>query len=235
MLHLPLSGSSAALLRRLVMLSWCLLAAGCSSLAGKGYLFTRDGQPLQLSEEVTLTQGHKRLEFNPQPWLASRLRLHDAQSELSLWTTRGDYAGNSLFIDSQDSGLDYDIQARWREQQAETIEREESESCSAPGYCSKPVRRLDCGRRTYREGTERYEDLEDDERCEEETAVERDHFDDCPGHRTARKRYRVYKLLVSLEFREPFSDSPPVAEFSGESHYRQHAGETLAEGRCEVY
>lgn len=225
---------SARLLCRLVLVTCLLGAAGCSSLKGQGYLFTRDGQPLRLAEDLALKQGHMRLEFKPQPWLAGRLRLHDEQSDFSAWVSRGDYAGNSFFIDRQDSGLDYDIQAHWREQPAETIERDVSESCTGPGYCSQTVRRLDCGRKTYREGTKRYEDHEDDDNCEEESVVERAYSDNCPGFRTARKRYGVYKLLVNLEFREPFGDGPAVAEFDGESRFRQRPGETLAEGRCEV-
>jgi hypothetical protein len=67
-----------ALLRRLAVVSLCLLAVGCSSLSGQGYLFTQDSKPLQLAEDVTLKQGHMRLEFNPDPWLLGRLRLHDA-------------------------------------------------------------------------------------------------------------------------------------------------------------
>jgi hypothetical protein len=224
-----------ALLRRLVIVSSCLVGAGCSSLSGQGYLFTQDGKPVHLAEGMTLKQGHMHLQFNPDPWLLGRLRLRDGRSELSAWVSRGDYVGNSFFIDSQDSGLNYDIQARWREQRAETIERDVSESCTGPGYCSQTVRRLDCGRKTYREGTERYEKHEDDDNCEEESAVERAYSDNCPGFRTARKHYQVYRLLVRLEFREPFSDRPPVAEFDGESHYRQHWGETLAEGQCEVH
>jgi hypothetical protein len=84
-------------------------------------------------------------------------------------------------------------------------------------------------------GTERYEDHEDDSNCEEESTVEQGNFSNCPGHRQVRKRYQVYKLLVGLEFREPFSDRPPVAEFDGESRYRQRLLETLSEGQCQVY
>ena len=65
--------------------------------------------------------------------------------------------------------------------------------------------------------------------------VERAYSDSCPGHRQVRKRYQAYKLLVGLEFREPFSDRPPVAEFDGESRYRQRLLETLSEGQCQVY
>jgi hypothetical protein len=224
-----------ALLRRLAVVSLCLLAAGCSSLSGQGYLFTQDSKPLQLAEDVTLKQGHMRLEFNPDPWLLGRLRLHDGRSDFKTWVSSGDYAGNSFFIDSQDSGLAYDIQARWQEIRTETAERDEYESCTASGYCSQPVRRLDCGRKSYREGTERYEDHEDDSNCEEESTVEQGNFSNCPGRRQVRKRYQVYKLLVGLEFREPFSDRPPVAEFDGESRYRQRLLETLSEGQCQVY
>ncbi|WP_137974534.1 hypothetical protein [Pseudomonas sp. F(2018)] len=178
-----------ALLRRLVVVSLCLLALGCSSLSGQGYLFTQDSQPLQLAEDVALRQGHMRLEFNPDPWLLGRLRLHDGRSDFKAWVSSGDYAGNSFFIDSQDSGLAYDIQARWQEVRTETAERDESEQCTAPGYCSQTVRRLDCGRKTYREGTERYEKHEDDDSCEQESAVERAYSEACPGHRQVRKRY----------------------------------------------
>jgi len=227
---------SGASLRRLAVLSWCLLISGCSSsLAGRGYLFTQDSQPLQLTDDVTLKQGHMRLEFNPEPWLLGRLHLHDARSGFRTWVWRGDYAGNSFFIDSQDSGLNYDIQARWREIQGETIERDVLEDCTAPGYCSRPVQYLDCGKKSYREGGKRYEKHEDDENCEQRSTVEQGEFSDCPGTRPARNRYRVYKLLLGLEFREPFADRPPVAEFDGETHYRQRLVGTISEGECRAY
>lgn len=223
-------------LRRLALLWLCLVMGGCSSsLSGQGYLFTQDSKPLQLADDVTLEQGHMRLEFNPDPWLMGRLRLHHAQSGFSTWVSSGNYAGNSFFIDSEDSGLNYDIQARWREVRGETLEGDVSESCTAPGYCSKPVQYLECGKKSYREGGSRYEKHEDDDNCEERSVTEQGNFPDCPGHRQVRNRYQVYKLQLGLEFREPFTDRPPVAEFDGESHYRQRLLDTISEGACRAY
>lgn len=222
------------LVRWLAMLPCCLALSGCGSLSGQGYLYTRDSQPLRLADDMALDQGHVRLEFNPEPMLLTRLRLHNERSDFSTWVYRGDYAGNSFFVDSQDSGLAYDIQAHWREQQAESLERDLSEPCTAPGYCSRTVRHLDCGRKTYREGSERYEEHEDDANCAEEAKLERAYFDNCPGYRQVRQRYQVYKLLVRIEFLEPFADRLPIAEFDGESRFRQRPLETLDVGRCVV-
>ncbi|MBB1518467.1 hypothetical protein [Aquipseudomonas guryensis] len=232
--HLLAARTPRAILRLSATLLVGLALAGCSSLSGKGYLFTENSQPLQLTDEVVLKQGHMRLQFAPDPWLIGRLKLHDATSGFSAWVTAGDYAGNSFFIDSVDSGLAYDIQARWREVQAETSEHTGHESCSAAGFCSKSVQRLDCGRRSYRQGTERYEEHEDDANCEEESAVVRDHFPDCPGFRQSRKRYQVFKLMVTLDFLEPYAQKEPVAVFDGESQYRERLLETLEEGECLV-
>ena len=234
MRHIFPASASWLILRISAVCLAVLALAGCGSLSGKGYLFTENSQPLQLTDEVLLEQGHMRLQFAPDPWLIGRLKLHNATSGFSAWVTAGDYAGNSFFIDSVDSGLAYDIQARWREVQAETSERSGFESCSVAGLCSKSVQRLDCGRRSYREGTERYEEHEDDDNCEEESVVVRDHFPDCPGFRPSRKRYQVFKLMVTLDFLEPYAQKAPVAVFDGESQYRERLLETLDEGECRV-
>lgn len=213
----------------------CIALAGCSGMSGEGYLLTRDSKPLRLADDVLLRQGHMRLKFDPDPWLMGRLRLHNADSGFSVWVPADDYAGHAFFIDSEDSGLAYDIRARWREVRAETVERDSQERCTTAGFCSKTVMRLDCGRKSYREGTKHYRKHEGDDGCEEESAVEWDNFPDCPGTRVVRERYQVYKLLVRLDFSEPFADRPPVAEFDGETRYRQRLLETLDRGQCRSH
>lgn len=234
MRHLLAARTPRAFLRISGTLLAGLVLTGCSSLSGKGYLFTENSQPLQLTDDVVLKQGHMRLQFASDPWLLGRLKLHNATSGFSAWVAAGDYAGNSFFIDSVDSGLAYDIQAHWREVQAETLTRNSYEGCTTAGFCSKTVRRLDCGSKSYREGSKRYEEHENDNNCEEESAVETGNFPDCPGSRQLRKRYQVFKLLVTLDFLEPYSQKAPVAVFDGESQYRERLLETLEEGECQV-
>ncbi|MNR26131.1 hypothetical protein D3C85_1433220 [compost metagenome] len=118
---------------------------------------------------------------------------------------------------------------------AETVERDRLVRCTTAGFCGKTVRRLDCGDKSYREGTRHYRKHEGDDGCEEEAAVEWDSFPDCPGTRVVRERYQVYKLLVRLDFSEPFADRPAAAEFDGETRYRQRLLETLAEGQCQPH
>ncbi|MBB2494173.1 hypothetical protein [Aquipseudomonas ullengensis] len=234
MSHLLVTRTPWAILRISAALLAALALVGCSSLSGKGYLSTENSQPLQLSDAVVLKQGHMRLQFAPDPWLLGRLKLHNATADFSTWVSAGDYAGNSFFIDSTDSGLAYDIQARWREVQAETSERNGQESCTTSGFCSKTVKRLDCGRKSYREGSEAYGKHEDDDSCEEDSALETGNFPDCPGTRTTRQRYQVFKLMVTLDFLDPYAQKAPVAVFDGESQYRERLLETLDEGQCEV-
>lgn len=226
--------SSICRLRHLGAALVCIALAGCGGMSGEGQLRTWDGKPLRLGDEVALRQGQVRLKFDPDPWLMGRLRLYNADSGFSVRVPAGAYAGNSFALDSEDSGLAYDIRARWREVQTETLDRDGTQSCTTSGYCRKTVQRLDCGRKTYREGTKRYRQHEDDDGCEEESAVEWGDFPDCPGSRTVRERYQVYKLMVSLDFREPFADRPPVAEFDGETRYHQRLVDTLYQGDCEV-
>lgn len=221
--------------RRLGAALVCIALAGCGGMSGEGQLRTRDGKPLWLADDAVLRQGPVRLKFDPDPWLMGRLRLYNADSGFSVRVPAGAYAGNSFALDSEDSGLAYDIRTRWREVQAETLDRDRRQSCTTSGYCSKTVQRLDCGRKTYREGTKRYRQHEDDEGCEEESAVEWGNFSDCPGHRRVRQRYQVYKLLVSIDFREPFAERPLVAEFDGETRYDQRLVDTLYRGDCQVH
>lgn len=225
--------SPRTLLRFIAIFLASAVLAGCS-LSGKGYLFTQDSAPLRLADDLVLKQGHMRLQFAPNPWLLGRLRLHNEESSFSTWVPAADYAGNSFFIDSADSGLAYDIQARWREVRAETVDRDSYESCTAAGLCSKSVSRLKCGGKSYREGSERYEDHADDDGCEEDFITITDNFPDCPGSRRVRKRYQVFQLLVTIDFLNPLSPKEQFAVFDGESEYRERSLEVLEEGQCEV-
>lgn len=222
-------------LRRIGAALMYLVLAGCGGMAGEGQLRTWDGKPLRLADDAVLRQGPVRLKFDPDPWLWGRLRLYNADSGFSVRVPASAYAGHSFTLDGEDSGLAYDIRARWREVRGETLDRDGTASCTTAGYCSKTVRRLDCGRKRYQEGTRGYRRHEDDEGCEEESAVEWGYFPDCPGSRAVRERYQVYKLLVSLDFRVPFAARPPVAEFDGETRYRERLVETLERGDCQAH
>lgn len=50
-----------------------------------------------------------------------------------------------------------------------------------------------------------------------------------------RTRYRIYRLLVSLEFTEPANKRQPLAEFDGENQRKERLLETLAQGACRTY
>lgn len=80
----------------------------------QGYLFTRDSQPLHLSDEAQLRQGHIALEFDPDPMWSANLRLHNERSDFSVSVPSSAYRGRSFFLASRESGLRYDIQARRR-------------------------------------------------------------------------------------------------------------------------
>ena len=127
-----------------------------NSIKGQGYLLTEGGKALRLNEEVTLTQGHMSLVFDPKPGLWSRLRLHNERVDFSTPVNDEAYAGNGFFLRSQDNGLAYDIRASWREGRGLLTERDNREGCTTAGYCRKQVARLVCGRKSYRPGTERY-------------------------------------------------------------------------------
>lgn len=115
------------------------------------------------------------------------------------------------------------------------MERDSSENCVAPGFCSKTVRCLKCAGKSYRSGTDRYEKHLDDEGCREVLVTENGNFPDCPGTRSVRTRYRIYRLLVSLEFTEPANKRQPLAEFDGENQRKERLLETLAQGACRTY
>jgi hypothetical protein len=231
--HPPATRTLRALLRFTAIFLASAVLAGCS-LSGKGYLFTQDSAPLRLADDLVLEQGHMRLQFAPNPWLLGRLRLHNDKSSFSTWVSAADYAGNSFFIDSVDSGLAYDIQARWRESRAETVERDSYQRCTTAGFCSKTVSRLTCGKKRYQEGSERYEEHAGDDNCEEDLVFVTDNFPDCPGSQRVRKRYQVYQLLVSLDFRKPLAPKEQFAVFDGESQYRERPLDIVEEGGCEV-
>ncbi|BBP86275.1 hypothetical protein TUM18999_60610 [Pseudomonas tohonis] len=221
--------------RGALLASLLLGLTGCGGLTGKGYLFTRDSQPLQLSDEAQLRQGHIELEFDPDPMWSADLRLHNERSDFSVSVPSSAYQGRSFFLASRESGLRYDIQARWRESKEDKVERDSSESCAAPGFCSKTVRRLKCAGKTYRSGTDRYEKHLGDEGCQEVLVTENGNFPDCPGTRSVRNRYQIYRLLVSLEFTEPTNKRQPLAEFDGESQRKERLLETVAQGACRTY
>lgn len=217
-------------LSRLFML-WVACALGGCSQSGQGYLFTQNSQPLRLSENLLLTQGHKRFEFSRNPWWMGRLRLQDEQSDFSTWVSSSRYAGNSFSIDSRDSGLAYDIRARWQEEGEGLQLRDGVEQCTGAGHCTKQVGNKDCGQKTDREGSERLEE----EDCKETVRTESGYFPDCPGERSVRRRYKVYNLLVAIEFHRPSSTAWPVAEFQGETGSRERLLETLDNGPCQVH
>lgn len=211
-----------------------LLLGGCGGIKGQGYLFTEGGKPLRLNEEVTLTQGHMKLVFDPEPGLWSRLRLHNERVDFSTPVDDEAYAGNGFFLRSQDSGLAYDIRASWREERGPLTERDSQEACTTEGYCRKQVVRLVCYRKSYRPGTERYEEHLDDDNCVQEPMYVTDYFPDCPGTRQVRTRNRQYQLLVSVDFLEPRAERPPVAVFDGQSRPRERELKVLSEGRCLI-
>lgn len=212
-----------------------LSLAGCSGLTSQGYLYTRDSQPLQLSDEVQLRQGHMGLEFSPAPMWSADMRLHNERSDFSVSVPSSAYSGRSFFLTSRESGLRYDIRAYWRESKKDRVERDSSENCTAPGFCSKSVRRLKCGSKSYRSGSDRYEKHLDDKDCQEVLVTENGNFPDCPGTRPVRNRYQTYKLLVSLAFTTPDRHEPPLAEFDGESQRKERLLETEVLGACRAY
>ncbi|MCU9950769.1 hypothetical protein [Pseudomonas sp. PDM13] len=238
MLPVPPARIRRALPTSLLMGLLGLSLAGCNglnNLSSQGYLYTRDSQPLQLSDEVQLRQGHMGLEFNPKPMWSADMRLHNERSDFSVSVPSEAYSGRSFFLASRESGLRYDIRAYWRESKEDRAERDSSESCTAPGFCSKSVRRLKCAGKTYRSGTDRYEKHLDDENCQEVLVTESGNFPDCPGTRPVRNRYQTYKLMVSLAFTNPASHQPPIAEFDGESQRKERLLETVALGACRAY
>ena len=59
-------------------------------------------------------------------WSAD-LRLHNERSDFSVSVPSSAYQGRSFFLASRESGLRYDIQARWRESKEDKVERDSSE------------------------------------------------------------------------------------------------------------
>jgi len=223
----PLSGLLLALA--------ALLLSGCGGIKGQGYLFTEGGKSLRLNEEVTLIQGHMNLVFDAEPGLWSRLRLYNDKVDFSTPVEADAYAGNGFLLRGQDSGLAYDIRASWREERGLLTERDSREDCITAGYCRKQVMRLVCDRKSYRPGTERYEEHLDDENCVREPVYVTDYFQDCPGSRKVRTRNRQYQLLVRVDFLQPRTERAPVAIFDGQTRPRERELEVLDEGRCVAY
>lgn len=211
----------------------CLVLTGCS-LSGQGNFRTQDGQPLRLADDVLLRPGPMLVQFEPDPWLFGRLRLYAPGATFSARVPAGHYVGPSFALYAAHGGSAYDIQARWHEVRGEKVDREREETCTTAGFCNMTVRVLDCGRRRYLEGSRGYRRHADDDDCEVESVVVWDYFPDCPGSRVVRERYQVYKLQVSLDFKAPFADRPPVAEFDGETGNQQRLVETLDRGQCRA-
>ena len=147
---------------------------------------------------------------------------------------RGDYSGNSFFVDSLDSELSYDIRGRWREERDLKFERDERTSCTIAGHCAKEVSRMVCSKKAYREGSAGYEKHEDDEDCEEERRTEYGDFPDCPGSRAVRNAYQSYKKIVTVSFIDPRHPSEEFAVFDGETGYKAYFLKTLSEGDCGI-
>lgn len=217
-----------------LLLLAALLLGGCGGGKGQGYLFTEGGKSLRLNEEVTLTQGHMNLVFDAEPGLWSRLRLYNERVDFSTPVASEAYAGNGFLLRSQDSGLAYDIRASWREERGLLTERDNREDCTTAGYCRKQVARLVCDRKSYRPGTERYEEHLDDANCVQEPVYVTDYFPDCPGTRQVRTRNRQYQLLVRVDFLQPRTERSPVAVFDGQTRPRERELEVLSEGRCLI-
>jgi hypothetical protein len=223
--------------------------SACSQHTALGELAIPGGGPVKFSAQPGakfVWVGEGAVSFAKQPGWFRRFKFtSNASTVFDLPLSASNYAANTLSISHVDSGLLYDIQARWGKTGSIYYPRSDVESCEGYGHCRKTVTRSSCEnsqssyQSDYEPGEHRYQKKRDsnDETgdCKPVTETQTGNFSDCPGTRQVENTYQTFRYQLTVEFLSAHAPGEIVAVFTGDSEQVHQLSSRGVAGECSVY
>lgn len=223
--------------------------SGCSRYTALGELAIVGGGPLKFSTQPGarfVWEGEGAVSFDKQPGWFRRFKFtSNSRPVFDLPLSASNYTANTLSISHADSGLLYDIKARWGKAGSIYYPRSDVESCEGYGYCRKTVTRSSCddSRSSYQSDYEprehRYEKNRDSDDeagdCKPVTETQTGNFADCPGTRQVENTYQTFRYQLTLDFIAAHAPAEIVAVFTGDSEQVHQLASRGVAGECRVY
>jgi hypothetical protein len=223
--------------------------SGCSSYTALGELAIADGGPLKFSAQPGakfVWEGEGAVSFDKQPGWFRRFKFtSNSRPVFDLPVSASNYTADTLSISHVDSGLLYDIKARWGKAGSIYYPRSDVESCEGYGHCSKTVTRSACEnsqssyQSDYEPGEHRYEKKRDSDDeagdCKPVTETQTGNFSDCPGTRQVENTYQTFRYQLTVDFLSAHAPGEIVAVFTGDSEQVHQLSSRGVAGECRVY
>ena len=204
----------------------CLFVlAGCAGHTAEGYVQIPDSSRLQAAGGTLamLKPGPATLEFGTKPVMfANEVVLESGTTRFEGKVPKAAYTDNSFQIKGHDNALPFDLSVAWTERRGEQITRDERAECQGPGFCEGPVSRSYCGT-----------DASGRQACRTETRYEYGYFYNCPGVKSVRNVYQVYRYGVIANLFDPLSNAVALATFRGQTTANERLLRTEREGMCQ--